>query len=429
MLHFCRHLPEFGWEAEVLTVSNGGMGTYDEELLSLLPPGVKVHRAFSLEWPIRQDRSRRPPLTPPSTAPPGDAPGQARRWGKHLKKWVQDHILIPDEKVGWVPFAARLGARRLREGGISAILTSGPPLSGHLAGVPLRRRFPVAWLADFRDPWTLNPYQTQHSGIRLRIEQKMESAVFRTCDAILANTETAGGLLTSHFPQHSAKVTVLGNGFDPTEFPSIPSLHNPRMVLTHSGNFYQERSPLPLLAAVDRLLRSRPELRRELLIRFVGGMDPINRQRIEEACCESPLRDVLAIEPFVSYSENRDRIASSDALLLITDPGEGGRLQVPAKLFEYMAASRPILAIVPPGAAADIVRRTRTGAVVEPADVESIQFALLDHLQRFRQGSLRVEPDLAQLQTYEISDIVRRLAALLDQKFQMVGNGTRNRPV
>ena len=202
-------------------------------------------------------------------------------------------------------------------------------------------------------------------------------------------------------------VRVISNGCDFDDFAGLEYVRGNRFRITHTGSFFGKRDPRPFLEAFKQA-----DL--DAVARFVGDFRSTDREWAETL----GLGDRLELVPYAPRGESLRLQRDSEALLLLVpDAGGRGKGVLSGKVYEYIAAGRPILAVVPPdGAAAALVRETGAGVVVAPDDVEGIRAALVDMQARFANGGL----DSVELAKRDEDRLSRRarveeLAALVEE--------------
>lgn len=399
-LAFVKYLREFGWNCTVVTPEAGSFWITDNSLLDEIPPSCEVHRTRSLSGQALLGSLRK--------RSEGSAE-QVRSSGRfaalrRLGSWVT----LPDTYVGWRPFATSRALRLLRGRTFDAIYSTSPPETSHLIAGTLQRRSGLPWVADFRDPWMnlhlFHPPTPLHRWLHTR----MERGVCRRARVVVTSTWHAE-LLQRRYPGMAPPV-VIPNGYDHVKFEPVRDLRPPEgtFVMTHTGMLTQKRSAVPLLDGLQLFLREKPDAR--IRVQFVGPRESAN----DAAVTERGLDSVVEFRDTVSHSESLRIEKTSHILLLIKHADPVYRRIVPGKLFEYVGACRPVLALVPEGAAADIVRRLRRGEVVpldDPAQVARVIGALYD---RYDTGTLDQEYDLSVVEEFQRKGRTRSLAQLLD---------------
>src|SRR5436190_7972994 len=294
-------------------------------------------------------------------------------------------LLVPDENVTWNATAIPKAISLARREGIDVVLTTSPPGSVHLIGAAVKRATGARWVADLRDSVALHAHRSS-DGPGARAKQKARAGiahlVARQADAIV----TAADAITEETRGISPKgpVVTIPNGCDFDDFAGLDYTPGPRFRLTHAGSFFGKRDPRPFLQA---LAASGLE---DVTVRFLGDFRPSDREFMEELGLAARVELIEHVPRRESLRLQRD---SEALLLLIPEAGGRGRGVLSGKVFEYLAAERPVLAIVPPdGAAAQLVRETGAGVVAAPDDVEGIRAALAELHAQWRNGGLPARP-------------------------------------
>ena len=283
-------------------------------------------------------------------------------------------LLVPDlAVVGWLPFALprALGLASARR--FDAVLTTSPPHSGHLIGLALHRRG-LPWVADFRDGWTFEsnrpawPLAAQRA-----LDGRLERAVATSAGRVVAVSHPIAADLRRRFEREVATIT---NGFDPDEHgggaPAAAALGPPapspdRHTLLHAGRMaYAGRSPAPLLDALERA----PDLRRRLEVLFAGPLSEQERVLIERPGLEGAARAVGSLDRGRTLALE----SASDSLLVLTTGHRRG--EATQKVFEYLAAGKPVLVLGEDTEAARIVGEAAAGIVAPADDPDAIVTAL-----------------------------------------------------
>jgi glycosyltransferase involved in cell wall biosynthesis len=215
-----------------------------------------------------------------------------------------------------------------------------------------------------------------------RADSAVASLVTRRANVIVAAAESIAEEARGLAP--AGRVVTIANGSDFDDFAGLEYTPGDRFRITHAGSFFGKRNPRPFLTALQE---SGLE---NIVARFVGELTARDREWAETL----GLGDRLELLPFGSRRRSLAYQRDSEALLLLLpEAGERGAPVLPGKLFEYLAAERPILAAVPPtGAAANLIREAEAGIVVAPDDVRAIREALVGLEARWRAGSLNGTP-------------------------------------
>jgi glycosyltransferase involved in cell wall biosynthesis len=297
---------------------------------------------------------------------------QARLFGRRL--------LLPDENVPWNLTAIPAAIRIARREQIDVVLTTSPPSSVHFVGAAVKRATGVRWVADLRDSLVAHPHRRADRWLVRMKEQGEHSVaalVSHYADAIVAAADAITAEARALQPR--GQVVTIANGSDFDDFAGMEHHPSPRFRITHTGSFFGRRDPRPFVTALaDSGL--------DVVARFVGDFRPADREWAEGL----GLGDRLELIPYVPRRRSLELQRDSEALLLlIPDAGGRGRGVLSGKVFEYLAAERPILAAVPPdGAAAELIRGIGAGVVAPPEDPAAIRTALESLHSRWQAGEL-----------------------------------------
>jgi glycosyltransferase involved in cell wall biosynthesis len=365
-LKIATHLPSFGIETHVLAPDDPKWVHRDEEATP--PTQAWVHRA----------RYHGPRGRIPSEELYGlEGIDRLRYQAGALFR----RALVPDNSVTWAPNAIPTAIRIVKREGIDAVLTTSPPNSVNLIGAAVKAATGVKWIADLRDPLIAdadNPVERLPARMKENVQRGVARLVASQADAIVTAWDGIAEEIGGYEPK--ATVTVIPNGADYDDFEGLDYVSGDRFRITHTGSFFGKRDPRPFLTALQE---SGLE---NIVARFVGELTTRDREWAETL----DLGDQLELLPFGSRRRALAYQRDSEALLLLLpEAGDRGAPVLPGKIFEYLAAERPILAVVPPaGAAANLIRESGAGVVVAPDDVGGIREALIGLEARWRAGRL-----------------------------------------
>jgi glycosyltransferase involved in cell wall biosynthesis len=304
MLGFARHLPGHGVPVSVVAPPGLPWEPSDQGLAARVPPQTAVY----------------------SSPYPSHAP-KAVKWLMPWSIWL---------------WGAREAVRRaIEEQRPDAVLTSGPPHCVHLLGSYAQRFGHIPWIADFRDPWVTTSEICPPTGLYALGERFWEARVFRHADALVVNTPHAMSALAAACPHVARKLHAIPNGYDPEAFPAVGGGHEPGapVRILHAGELYAGRDPRPLLDAVAGIPAGAvPPFRLE----FLGRIEYEKNADLPAEARKRGIEGAVVCRGQVPYREALGEMCRADALLLMDSPGR--KIGVPAKLYEYLGAGRPILA-------------------------------------------------------------------------------------
>ncbi len=364
-LKLAQYLPALGVETHVLAPDDPKWVHRDPELR--VPTQAWIHRARYIG-----PRGRKPAEELRATDGLQRALVQAQVTARRL--------LVPDASVTWnltaIPAAIRIAKRE----GIDVVITTSPPGSVHFVGAAVKRASGTRWIADLRDPLVANQHRrddTAAARARQAANEQVARLVARNADAVTCVSEAIADEVRGLGAR--GPVRVIANGCDFDDFAGLAYEPAPRFRITHTGSFFGKRDPRPFLQAFH-------DAGLDAVARFVGDFRSSDREWAEAL----DLGDRLEIVDYLPRADSLRLQRDSEALLLLVpDAGGRGKGVLSGKVFEYIAAGRPILAVVPPdGAAADLVRETGSGVVVAPDDVDGIRAALVELHARFADGGL-----------------------------------------
>jgi glycosyltransferase involved in cell wall biosynthesis len=365
-LKFATHLPTLGIETHVLAPDDPKWIHRDDELQ---PPTLAwVHRARYIGpkgRKLAEELHGRQGL---------------ERLGVHAKL-AGRRLLVPDENVSWNLTAIPAAIRIVKREGIDVVLTTSPPSSVHLIGAAVKRATGIPWVADLRDSIVAHPHRGSERFL-VRAKEQGDHAVARlvahSADAVIAVSDAIADEMRERSPR--GQVGTIANGSDFDDFAGLEHHRSNQFRITHAGSFFGKRDPRPFLTALRRSDLD------DVVARFVGDFRSTDREWAEQ----QELGSKLELIPYAPRRASLELQRDSEALLLlIPHAGGRGRGVLSGKVFEYLAAERPILAVVPPdGAAAELIRDSGTGVVVAPDDVDGMVAALQELHGRWRNGGL-----------------------------------------
>jgi len=358
-LRFAQHLPKFGWKPVVLTVTPGAY-----EAVSEGPDrdtgSIDVHRARALDT------------------------------AKHLSLFGRYPrcLAVPDRWVTWKYSAVPAALRLVRERSVDVVWSTFPIATAHAIGLDVERHTGLPWVAEFRDPMWQGDYPPDP---RInRAWRQLETKVFERARRVVVTTPGAAGDYRERFPEFGASnIHVVENGFDESAFadadarirsrpPATPEIGQ-SLTLLHSGVIYpDERDPTCLFDALALLKsRSDPVANRLILKLRATGNDGLFQSMIDER----RIGDIVRLEPAIDYVRALEEMLTVDGLLILQ--AANCNAQIPAKLYEYFRAGRPIVALTDPaGDTAGALNGAGAGLIAPLDSVEGIVSALREFLRR-----------------------------------------------
>jgi len=415
-LKLVRYLEPQGWRSSVVTTAGRDYWILDPTLEGEIPESAEVLRVGGLTAgkflqalarvgvPVQEPQGRR------DSGPLGAL--------RAIQRWT----LLPDGYRGWAHAAQRAAEVRIGRGGVDAVWTTSSPESAHLAGLALKKRHRLPWVADFRDPWvgrvTYHPPTSWHDARNRAMERRVVSAA----DRVTVVSEAMAASYRSRYPEIAPERFVcLPNGFDSDDWrrADLASADGPRaagapkcFVLLHAGQLAHRPTVRTLLDGA-RLARDRdPGARADLLLRFMGGNEEIGPRELSRY----GLGEALEFLPSQPHIESLVSMRRAAALVLLGHGGSADSLLYTGKLYEYLSSGRPVLAILDDGPAAQLIRAAGAGFVIRPGDTERVAALLLEWLGAWRAGkgpSASVSPAL--LDPWERRNLAAQASRILSE--------------
>jgi len=434
-LGFCRYLEKYGWNARVLTTDQRSVYPptgLDESLRRRLPENLRIDSVphwnpeqsllrfrnklrRAARKCLRSKVNKAPEMA--SVYPAAATGGIFSEQFVSLKNSILERMFaFPDPQCAWLRPAVRRLTRISRNEYPDVVYATGGPWTGLLVGKTLAQRFQVPLVVDLRDPWTCNPYLRFSSPRSLDKAKRLERSVYEAAAHIIANTVELCAKLQNDHPDLENKITTISNGFDTeTQIPGddanneelrISALSCQGLELCHFGSVYGERTPHLLLRAVKELVDEKQVKPDRLRLRFVGAWD-VTEPACEELARELEISGILRRETRVPHDECLKQMRSANVLLVIQPASE---LQVPAKIFDYVATERPILVIGGEGATGHLLENHQLG-VSCPNEVAAIK----KMLSRLVTGQAEIAPPRKEaLTSFRYRNLTGKLASVLD---------------
>ncbi len=364
------HLGRLGWKVKVLTVRESYYEGLDRSLDNGSGPyqTIRTH-ALSLKHRLRRFW-RTVPWNGSAPGEPAARAAERRSGASALLQVVSSAwdvlFSVPDEQGGWLPLAVPSGF--LRGGPADIVLATIPPRTSAVIATLLAPRFNARLVLDYRDPWMPLPGEPQMPRWRQRLDRALEKFCLKRASLILSTTDGLGRDLTE---AGGPRTVVVPNAFDPSLFDGVDASRDPRFTITYAGNLSGLRSAVPILEALRRLRETRRLPPSGLVLRVLGT----SGAEVAAAAERLGVADLVEVREFLPFREALSYMKGSDVLLLVV--ADNHAHLIPAKVFDYLAARRFILALVPAGSdAGTLIDSVRAGAVVDPRDIDAVADAL-----------------------------------------------------
>jgi glycosyltransferase involved in cell wall biosynthesis len=352
-LGFVRHLSAMGWQIEVLTIKKSMITDTDDKLLKKVPAGVKIIRAAVFDpfrlWGKLRHQSLKNDLSLEKTESQ-DLSVQKSKQSVSFKEKLSHFLKTPDNQIGWF-FPALSKLFKLSKP--SLVYSSAPPFTGHLIAVVLKKIWRIPLVCDFRDPWLDNPFRLVRPGWVEKWERGLEKWVYKNADMIIANTEPMAEAFKERHSEAALRIHVITNGYDPDDFEGITSkrdISSDLLLMVHPGSLYGQRDPRCFLEAVRCAVFDHGC--DQLRVQLIGPSENFGGKSLADHVESLELQDYIEIINSVSHQEALERMKGADYLLIFS---QGTKLQVPAKIYEYMGLEKAIFAITERESATEMI--------------------------------------------------------------------------
>ena len=390
-----KYLPEFGWQPIILTTPLG-----ENPNSRFGPPNDfkeknRIIETYGYSSPYGKKR-----LTSKKYR-------RVRPFLKFLYRYYREIAHYPDSEKGWKPFAIKAGDELLQNEDIDAMISSSSPVTCHIIARELKESHKIPWIADFRDLWTQN-HNYPYSRLRKMFEKKLELKTLSTANALV----TVSSLWTEKLKMlHEGKrAYTITNGFDPEKMSDGKANLTSKFTITYTGQIYTKQDPSKLLIPLKELISQQIIDSNDAEVRFYGPENGALKSKIEETQLSAIVRQYGAIARETSFEKQRE----SQLLLLFKweDPEERGWHS--GKIFEYLAARRPILAT---GGTDDVITELlkETGAGTDAQTAGGVKEALEKSYAEYKQkGRVNHQGNIEEINKYSYREIARKFAQIFN---------------
>lgn len=322
--------------------------------------------------------------------------------------YIRGNFFIPDARIFWVQPSVTFLRNYLQQHEIDTIITTGPPHSVHLIGLKLKELLPVKWIADFRDPWTQIGYHK-----KLKLSETSEAKHKQMEEEVLMK---ASHILTTSFTTKAdfekltkAHITVITNGHDISNFDDVPL--DDKFTISHIGSLLSARNPENLWKVLKELVIDDASFAKHFELKLVGAVS----EEVIRSIQNVGLSNHLELQSYVAHTEALKIQRSSQVLLMVEIDSEETRGIIPGKLFEYIAAKRPILALGPEKwDVSRILQETGSGNHFTYRDHEHLKERIYAYFQLYQQDALR--SNSKNIDKYSRRNLTAKLASVILQE-------------
>ena len=390
-LRFVQHLPSMGWQPLVLGADPRAFEKSSDDLMADVPAGTVVRRAFALD-----------------TARHLQVAGRYLGW-----------MARPDRWISWRFGAVRAGLKLVRQFKPDVIWSTYPIATAHVIGSILQRKTGLPWIADFRDPMAQDGYPADPRTRQSYLDIEADAAA--RASLCVFTTPGAARMYQLRYPAAAGRMVVLENGYDEESFTSVAP-QPPKdgsgvgpgarpLLMLHSGIVYpSERDPTQLFAALGQLKKRGVLTPEDLRIRFrASAHDGLLRNLAQDLGAQ----DFIELCPPIAYRDALAEMMAVDALLVMQ--ASNCNEQIPAKIYEYLRAGKPVLGLTDPvGDTAGVLRQAGMNDMARLDSADDIAAILPALVRDWRRGNV-VLPKAEAVRQASRRGRSQALVALLDQ--------------
>jgi hypothetical protein len=401
-LKFVTYFKEFGIEPVVFIPDNPHYPLQDKSIVSEIPEGIEIIR-----FPIKEPYAFAKMFSKKKTnqVSSGIITNKNQSVLEKLLLWVRGNFFIPDARIGWVKPSVGFLKEYLANNDMDIVISSGPPHSLHLIAMALKKELGIKWVADFRDPWTTIHY---HQSLRLnkraqKKHLKLESQVLNNADLVVVTSSNT----KKEFQKITNKpIEVISNGYDVLE--KIETNLDAQFSIAHIGSLLTNRNPEILWEVLSALKDENKAFSKALLVKLVGAVS----EDVLKSIAAFGLTANYKALGYVSHQEAIQIQHNSQVLLLVEMDSPETKSIIPGKLFEYVAANRPILALGPDGSDVEgILKETNSGVYFNYTDKEKLKKQLQLYYEAYLNANLNVNSQ--NTEKYSRRELTKSLSSLL----------------
>ncbi|WP_439129400.1 glycosyltransferase family 4 protein [Polaribacter sp.] len=395
-LKFVKYLQSFGIEPIVYTVDNAKYPKVDKSLIDEIPENIKILKqpiwepSDLLFWKNKSLQKK----------------GISNSTNSGFLSFVRGNFFIPDPKVFWVKKSVNFLQRFINNHEVDVIISTGPPHSIHLIAQKIHQNNTIKWIADFRDPWTDLYYNKEFKQLNFAKNRnsKLETNVLKNADCVL----TVSNQLKKEFSKTAKNVKVITNGFDDEVLSESNVILDKKFTISYIGLLPKQSNPKVLFSVLNQLCTENKDFKKDLQLNFIGDI-------ADEIQLEIQKNNLLENTSFLGYVSHKKAIEfqkKAQVLLLLIPNVEHNKGILTGKLFEYLTAKRPILAIGPEdGDLATILKETKAGSISDFNHPEKLKVAILQFYQQYKTEGLKVST--LDINQYHRKELTQQLATII----------------
>ncbi len=396
---FVKYLPEYGWRPTVIAAGPHSYFAFDESLQGEIPSDVKVIRTRSFDPTRWTGRAR-------TVSIPSES-------GHSMLRSLSNRIFFPDNKRFWMPFAKRAALKQIEESRFDVIFSTAPPFSSHILASKIAQQKRIPLVLDFRDNWVGNPRKVYASERQKRKHQRVESLTLKSAGRVVTINEYIKEDMVSRAGIEREKISIIPQGYDAEDFGETASTRdtNGSVAFVYSGIFYDAQKPDSFLQGLAKARSIDETVRNSVKAVFVG-LVPDNFSELVKAL---NLSKTVEYRGYLDHRESLEVVMNSQIPWMIVGNQPGGDQISTGKLAEYMGSRKPILGLVPDGAAKESLKRYGRAETVDPDDIDGIAEAIVKMTRQVCERKGVRDLDEEYVESLDRNKLAGHLASIFDE--------------
>jgi hypothetical protein len=401
VLKYVKYLYEFGWEPVVLTVQNGEYPAIDESLLERIPKNLKIVKTKWFE-PFSLFKKLTGKAKDSIVSKDITNRKKNESFGMKLALFIRANMFIPDARIGWIYYLVRKGLELIKSENIDIIFSTSPPHSVHLGAKRLARKSGLKWVADFRDPWQEAYWKKDFTTLKIvgYLDKYLEKSVLLKACAI---TTVSSEIISLFKSKVNNNYFLLHNGFE-----NIELFHNKESYfkIIFIGNLTKFQNPKDLFIAVSSLNN---EVKKTIKLEFIGNVfDDIKDDFSKYPDIIIEHKNYMPHKELMTYAQSASMLFFPYYKNFSYSSGIIG-----AKLFDYFALSKPILALGEKGSTADrALAKTERGILLEYGDIEGISKFINSIYSKWEKDKYIHLDENEEIQKFKTKENVKKLTKI-----------------
>ena len=405
-----KYLPQFGWEPIVIVPKLDNFSSYDKYDYNFKVIETDYEDMLD-KWLNKFKNSNKNNYNNINKNNYNEKNGKNKITNNHLISKVisiaGEIFAYPDGMKYWYEGAIEVSKEAIGVNNIKAIISSSWPVTSHIIAKDLTKQYNLKWIADLRDLWNMNPY-VNHTFIRNHFEKKLEIETFKYADVLTTTTDLASKTLKKLHP--NKKIYTVMSGYD---IEDITENNTPKDIgklnFIYAGSLYgNKRDPTLLFNGIQQLIDEKKIDPKLLQFDFYG--DSENLQKIAK---KYEIEDIVKIHGSIPHNEVLKKQKESQGLLLLSWNNEKEKIFLPGKIYEYLAAKRPVLSIgYEEGSLKDLIKKTNIGYHV--STLEEIKTSLMDFYSNYIENKSLKYNGNALVNNYSMLATAKKFGEILD---------------